>query len=493
MNFSPTKRRLLSLLREKGRISQGSALEIPRRSDSGACPLSFAQERIWLFEQLEPGTTAYVVPTATRIMGNLNLDVLWQSLREIVRRHEVLRTTFTIVDEVAAQVPNSSEPPFYSQVDLRAYPPAEREKQVRRYAESYVMRPFDLTRGPLIRAALLQLDEEEFILFLILHHIVTDGWSLKILIRELAALYLAFSRGERSPLRELPIQYADFAVWQRHQARGEELRRQLAYWKRQLAHPRALVLPTDGPSPQTPGLSGATESIFFTESLTQALNEFSRRQGVTLFIALYAAFQVLLFRYTWQEEIVMGTPVANRNRSELEGVIGFFVNTLALRTDLSGNPSFLGLLSRSREVTLSAYDHQDLPFDLLVSELRPARALGQVPLFRVFFALNNNPAPAFVLPDLILCPMPLHNGIAKFDLEVSLVEIEGRLKGTIIYKVGLFSASTVQKLLKRFELILEQVVADPERRLLEFRVDEDEQATPRPRAVFQSHDHFAFE
>jgi non-ribosomal peptide synthetase component F len=350
---------------------------------------------------LEPGNFAYNIPAGVRLTGSLHVMALKQSLNEIVRRHEALRTSFTTVNGEAVQVITQTSTLLLPIVNLSELPQAEQQAEVERLATAAAQGSFDLAQGPLLRATLLQLNETEHILLLTMHHIVSDGWSMGVFIRELAALYCAFSNEKPSPLPELPIQYADFAHWQRQWLQGEVLEEQLSYWKQQLNNaPPVLELPTDRPRPPIQSYQGAIASLVLCESLSQKLKFLSQRSGVTLFMILLAAFQTLLYRYTGQSDICIGSPIANRNRSETEGLIGFFVNTLVLRTDLSGNPSFQELLGRVREVALGAYAHQDLPFEQLVEALQPERSLSHQPLFQVMFILQNSPMPSLELPGL---------------------------------------------------------------------------------------------
>ena len=373
---------------------------VPR---DGELPLSFAQQRLWFIDQLEPGSV-YNFPAAVRLKGQLNVAALKLSLNEIVKRHESLRTTFTTVDGRPVQVIAPLLTVALPILDLRELPETEREAEVQRLATNEAQRPFDLAQGPLVRATVLRLGENDHVGLLTMHHIVTDGWSAGILIREMAMLYDAFCSERPASLPEMPVQYADFAHWQRNWLAGEVLETQLSYWKEQLrGAPPLLELPTDHPRPAIQTFHGAHQSILLAPIVGDRLKALSRQEGVTLFMTMLAAFQVLLQGYTNQDDLVIGTPIANRNRLETEGLIGFFVNTLVLRTGLSGNPTFRDLLRRVREVCLGAYAHQDLPFEKLVEELHLARDLSRNPLFQVMFVLQNTPLqamePAGLEPD----------------------------------------------------------------------------------------------
>ncbi|MGH7931425.1 MAG: condensation domain-containing protein, partial [Candidatus Binatia bacterium] len=352
-------------------------------------PLSFAQERLWFLDQLEPGSTVYNMPGVFRLKGPLNVAVLKQSLNEIVRRHEALRTTFRSVEGSPQQVVASGLTLPLPVMDLSHRCESDRENEARRLAAEEARRPFDLSRGPLLRAILLRLHQEEHFLLLNMHHIVSDGWSMGVFFREISVLYEAYSNGKPSPLAELPIQYADYAVWQRNRLQGEVLETQLSYWEKQLEDISTLDLPTDRPRPAAQSFRGARLSLELSKELTEGLKALSRKERVSLFMTLLAAFQTLLHRYTGRDDIAVGSPIAGRNRAEIEGLIGFFINTLVLRADLSGNPTFRELLARVREAALGAYDHQDVPFEKLVQELHPERNLNQSPLFQVMFVLQN--------------------------------------------------------------------------------------------------------
>ena len=350
-------------------------------------------------------------------------------------------------------------------VDLRELPEHEREAQVRTLAQAEVQRPFDLAQGPLLRATLVRLADEEHVLLLTMHHIVSDGWSHGVFWRELAVLYEAFTTGQPSPLPALSIQYADFAHWQQQWLQGEVLDTQLAYWKQQLAGVSTLQLPTDHPRPAVQTFRGARHFLTLSPTLTQALKTLSQRHGVTLFMTLLAAFQTLLHRYTGQDDIAVGSLIANRNRVELEGLIGFFVNTLVLRTDLSGDPSFRELLARVREVTLGAYEHQDVPYEKLLEELRPPRDLSRNPLFQVLCVLHNTPQQALELPGLTVHPLEIDPGTARFDVTLEFWETPEGLRGRFEYSTDLFEAATIARMAGHLQTLLEGIVADPEQRL----------------------------
>ena len=390
---------------------------------------------------------------------------LGQSVNEIIKRHEALRTTFTTVDGRPVQVVAPTLTVGLPVVNLQDLTESEREAEVGRLAIEEAQRPFNLARGPLLRVTLLRLGEEEHVGLLTMHHIVSDGWSTGILIREMAVLYEAFSGGRSSPLPELPIQYADFAHWQRQWLQGEVLETQLTYWKGQLLGASPLELPADHLRPAVQTFRGSLQSMLLPENTGEGLKAFSREQGITLFMTLLAAFKILLHRYTDQNDIIVGTPIANRNRLEIEGLIGFFVNTLVMRTDLSGNPAFVELSRRVREVCLGAYAHQDLPFERLVEELHLERNLGRNPLFGVMFVLQNKSLQTIELPGLTLSPVEIDSGTAHFDLTLHIADTEQGLIATLAYNKDLFEAATISRMLGHFRNLLEAVVANPERRL----------------------------
>ncbi len=446
-------------------------------------PLSFAQERLWFLDQLAPNNPFYNISAAVRINGPLNEKALERSLSEIIKRHEVLRTTFTFTDERPHQHVHPPQDTALPIIDLSGESQEEQTAQVLRRSKDEARTPFDLGEGPLLRATLLRLAEEESVLLLTMHHVVSDGWSMGILIRELTGLYEAFVKGQPSPLPELAIQYADFAVWQRSWLQGEALFRQMAYWKEQLAGaPPSLDLPTDHPRPEEQTFRGAIETVVFPKTLTQKIKALCQREEVTLYMFLLGAFQVLLSRYTGQNDIAVGSPIANRNRRDTEGLIGFFINTLVMRTDLSGNPSFQEVLKRVREVTLGAYANQDLPFERLVDELKPVRDLSRQPLFQVLFAFQNTPRTKLEVAGLTFSGVAVEKQTVQFDLNVAMAETEQGIACEWHYNTDLFEGATIRRMLANLESLFEAAVTKPEEAIgkLEWLLsDEREQVLTR--------------
>lgn len=441
-------------------------------------PLSFAQERLWFLDRFQPGNPAYNVPTAFRLAVALDAKLLEQCVNEVVRRHEVLRTTFSTQAGQPVQVIHPSMRIALLEVDLRTLPAPQQAAEVERMIGEEVRFCFDLARGPLLRVRLLRLGANDCVLLLTMHHIVSDAWSMQVLFRELSALYDAYRLGRPSPLAALPIQYKDFAVWQRHRLHGEMLEKHLHYWREKLAGaPALLVLPTDRPRPALQRFVGKVHRFVLPEGLSRALKELSRDEGVTLFMTLLAAFKVLLCRYTGQCNIVVGSPIANRNRAEIENLIGFFVNTVVLRTDLSGHPSFREVLRRVRATTLGAYAHQDLPFEKFVEELRPLRSLSHNPLFQVMFAFQSTPQPTrqeaasqdsnaqAAEPAIGEGSPEVGFSTAKFDLTLTMSETPRGLAGGFEYCTDLFDADTIESMEGHFRTLLESLVADPQQRL----------------------------
>ncbi|HVT17366.1 MAG TPA: amino acid adenylation domain-containing protein [Thermoanaerobaculia bacterium] len=429
-----------------------------------ALPLSFAQERLWFLDQLEPGSAVYNLPAGALLTGALDVSSLARALAEVLGRHEALRTTF---GEAGGRPFQRIGPPCldWQLVDLSRCGDAGAWAEARRAGAAEARRPFDLARGPLLRVRLLRLAGTAHVLLVNLHHIIADGWSAEVFLRELAALYQAFHAGEPSPLSALTIQYADFAVWQRAWLQGEALSALLAYWRQQLAGaPPVLDLPGDRPRPALLSFHGAVRWLRLAPGEAAAVRALGRRLGATTFMVLLAAFKTLLWRYTGRRELVVGTPIANRNRLETEELIGLFVNTLALRSEVAGGLAWRDLLAGVRETTLAAHAHQDLPFEKLVEELAPQRSLSHTPIFQVVFGLHNAPAPRFDLPGLSLRPLELDAGVAKFDLTFALEE-ERDLGGPIEYNTDLFDAVTIERLAGHFRILLAGCAATPGGRL----------------------------
>nr|QEO73623.1 phosphopantetheine-binding domain-containing pro [uncultured bacterium] len=431
---------------------------VPREGD---LPLSFAQQRLWFLDQLVPGNPFYNVPGAIRLSGVLDEAALEASLAEVSRRHEALRTTFTVQNGRPVQIVSPGMELRLPLVDLQALSGSVRHREMERLAAAESRRTFDLARGPLIRAALLRLEPAEHALVLTLHHVVSDGWSIGVLVREVGALYEAFSSGRPSPLPELAVQYPDFAAWQRRWLQGEVLERQLAYWKGRLEGTPMLQLPGDLPRPPVPSYRGRSLTFALPQTLSGALHALGRRQGGTLFMVLLAGFATLLRRYAGQEDVAIGMGIANRNRAEIEPLIGFFVNTLVMRCDLSGDPPFERLVQRILDMALEGYAHQDLPFEHLVEVLQPERDMSRQPLFQVMFTLHNAPMPVLELPSLTLAPLDLETGTSKFDLFLSMVEKRGTLLGRLEYNTDLFLPPRMARMAGHLRRLLESVMAVP--------------------------------
>ncbi|MEL7039187.1 MAG: condensation domain-containing protein [Cyanobacteria bacterium J06592_8] len=421
-------------------------------------PLSFAQKRLWFLDKLQPGSSVYNLPAALRLQGSLNIEALEKSLNEIIKRHEILRTSFT---EIKGEVVQSVYPVFnlkITVIDLQELPLSQREIQVKNIISQEASEPFDLTQIPLFRAKLLQLSTDEYVLLFTLHHIISDYWSMRVLIQELAAIYQAFSENQNTPLPELNIQYVDYAVWQEKWLQSDARSTQLTYWKKQLGNnPPVLQLPTDYPRPAVQTYRGETQSFSLSYQHSEALKNLARQEDVTLFMVLLAALKTLLYRYTQQEDIVIGSTVANRNRPELENLIGLLVNNLVFRTNLSGNPSFPDFLKQVREVTLEAYQHQDLPFEYLVEELQPERNLSHNPLFQVMFILHNTPTQTFQLPNLTFNYINPENKTARFDLSLDMYETPSGLTGVFEYNTDLFKPETISRIITHFQILLQEI------------------------------------
>jgi amino acid adenylation domain-containing protein len=450
-----------------GEKSQGPPLvRISREGqNAGRLPLSFAQQRLWFIDQLVPNNPLYNIPGGVRLEGSLDLEILESVINEIIRRQEVLRTRIEVKDGEPIQVIEPWEPRELEVEDLRSLSREEKESEVRRITRAEAGRGFDLSRGPLLRVKALKLAEEEHALLFTMHHIVSDGWSMGVLAREVCDLYEAMSEGRPSPLPELEIQYADYAKWQREYLSGEVLEKEVGYWKERLKDAAVMELPTDRARPAAPSYRGGRERVEIGKELSQELRRLSQREGATLFMVLMAAFKLILMRYSGEEDVSVGTVIANRTRREVEGLIGFFVNTLVLRTDLGGNPSFAELMRREREVSLGAYGHQEAPFEKLVEEINPDRDLSRSPLFQVMMALQNTRREEMEIRGLKVIEQEVETGVSKFDLTLGLTEAGEGIVGSLEYSEELYDGETIRRMARHYEKVLEEVVRNAERRI----------------------------
>jgi len=465
---TPTIAALGAEIEKQRATGAAEVLPIPRVRRDLDVPLSFAQQRLWVVDQLDPGSAAYNIPLAIRISGPLNCMALERSFNELLARHESLRTTFQSRNGQPVQIIAPPEPFHLPLVELGDLAEHEREAETQRRTASEAERPFDLSQGPLLRIQLLRLAADSHVLLLVMHHIVSDGWSMDVLVQELTQLYDAFNNDQPSPLPELPIQYADFAVWQRQWLAENVLEGQLAYWKQQLGGDLAVLdLPTDWPRPAVQTYRGANYSFKLSSETTAALKQVGEESGATLFMTLLAAFKALLARLSGQEDILIGVPIAGRNRAELETLIGFFVNTLVLRTDLGGNPTFVALLERVRDVSLTAYQYQDVPLEKLMDELRPERDVSRTPLFQAMFSVQKAGQGELAVEQLAFTSLPATTATAKFDLTLVLEESGEELRGTLNYNTDLFARGTIERMIGQYQRLLSAVVANPELHLWE--------------------------
>jgi amino acid adenylation domain-containing protein len=463
---APTLAELAAQVDRANQAAQGVSLPpiIPIASGS-PLPLSFAQQRLWYIDQLHPGSSLYNCPIAVELSGDLDIQALERTLTEIIRRHEVLRTSFPIIDGNPIQHISEAEPVSLPVLDLTELNESARDSEARRLIVEEATRPFCLARGPLLRTSLIRLDKQKHIARLTMHHITSDAWSLSVLMREVATLYEAYSKGLPSPLSELSIQYADFAAWQRKRLQGEVLERELNYWKEQLKNVAVIELPTDHARPPSPSYRGGRERVELGREVCEGLRRLSQREGVTMFMALMAAFKALLMKYSGQEDLSIGTSIANRTRKEVEELIGFFVNTLVMRTNLGGNPSFRELTEREREVALGAYGHQEIPFEKLVEEINPKRDLSRNPLFQVMMELQNTRREEYELRDLKLSGMGEELVMAKFDLRLMLTEEREGLSGSLEYSRDLYEGETISRMARHYERVVKEVVRDADQRI----------------------------
>ena len=452
---------------------------ITRATREGEIALSFAQQRLWFMDQLEPDSSIFNIAAAVRLSGPLNTSALEQAFNEIIRRHESLRTTFSSVNGRPAQIIKPEQTLRMEVLDISALDAVQRQEKAQQLAREEAARPFNLAEGPLLRASLVRLDAEEHVILLTMHHIVSDGWSMGVLIHEVTVLYEKFSRNLPSPLPELAIQYADYAQWQREWLRGEVLGRQIGYWRNQLDNiPPPLQLPTSKQPPSVQTYRSREHYLELSASLTDEARAFSRRQGLTLFMTLLAAFQSMLHLYTGEEDILVGSDVANRNHTQIEHLIGFFVNQLVLRTDFSESPTATELLGRVRDVTLGAYDNQDVPFEKLVELLRPERQTNRTPFFQIKFSLQNAPLPSVSFSELTLSPLNVENSLTQNDLFFFLWDSPEGLKGMVQYNTDIFEDDFIRKMMVHFERLLRSMLAQPGARLRDLEMyTEEEKAT----------------
>ncbi|MBW3655740.1 MAG: non-ribosomal peptide synthetase, partial [Gemmatimonadetes bacterium] len=452
---------LVRRLRGAGAASAPAAT-IARRPGTGPCPVSFAQQRLWFIQQLDPRNVAYSIVGATRMEGPLDAGVLGRALDTVVQRHEALRTVFVLCDgECVQQVVDGMRVPLEVE-DLRHVVPADQDAAVDRHARLEQARPFDLSAGPLLRAVLLWLAPERHVLLITMHHVIGDGWSRGIIVREVTTAYTALLNGEAPRLPELPIQYPDYAVWQRGHMRGALLDEQLGYWREKLGGaPAALELPADHPRPPVQSFEGRTHR-FPLPGAVEALRALGREEDATLFMVLLAAYKTLLARYTGQGDLVVGTPVANRDRAETQGLVGFFVNTLPLRTDLSGDPTFREVLRRVRETSLGAYAHAELPFDRVVEEVHPERNLSRSLVFQAMFLLDESSREPVRLGPLEMVPLEVDAGTSMFDLTLGIEKAGGGFGGRLEYATALFGAATIERMAEHLCVLLRGIAADPD-------------------------------
>jgi amino acid adenylation domain-containing protein len=454
-----------------------AALQLAKRTQTNSAPAikrlpikqdyqpSFAQERLWFLDQLEPDNPFYNMPLVLSLEGKLSKSSLLSSLQAIISRHDALRTHFENRQGQLVQVVDDSTSFEVLQEDISNLPDVAREKELQVLVKKESLLPFDLEKDSLVRASLIRLSEDKHVLLFTMHHIISDAWSLSVLYGELTAYYAAFSSGRQPKLQSLAVQYTDFAAWQREWLSGHVLESQLVYWRKQLADLPTLALPLDYPRPALQSFNGAMIQHDLSQKLSQQLQDFSQQEGVSLFMTLLAAFTVLLKRYSGQQDIVVGSPIANRTLAELEGLIGFFVNSLVMRTDVSGNPSFRELVQRVNKIALGAFDHQDLPFEKLVDEIQPERDLSQNPLFQVMFALQNTPMEALEFKGLTLQAMPQKIRTTRFDLEVHVWEQTGFLSISLIYNTDLFDEATIARLFSHYQHLMQEMMAAPDRNI----------------------------
>ncbi len=459
----PEKRELLELMLMEQGVDLSQILIVPQPRTTNRFPLSFSQQRLWFLDKLEPGSPLYNIPSVLRIKGKLNIEALEWSFNEVIKRHEVLRTTFAEEKGEPVQVIAPELKLKIRQIDLTVLPEEQRESEFMKMAVEESLKPFNLQTGPLLRITLIKLNPEDYGLLVVMHHIVSDNWSTGLFVHEIMRLYEAFVNNQPPQLPDMKVQYADFAVWQRKWLQGKTLEKQLEYWKKQLEGiPPLLELPLDKPRPAYQTYNGDFKLFEIPEDISNRLRELSRQQDVTLFMTLLAAFFVLLHRYSGQDDICVGSPIANRNRKETEHLIGFFVNTLVLRARIEGNPTFVELLQQVKETTLGAYAHQDIPFETLVESLQPERNMSHSPLFQVMFVMNNAPVEKLQLPGVELSLVEIENKTAKFDLILNITDGEPKLKCKLEYNTDLFVDASMDRFINHYLTLLQEITRQPQ-------------------------------
>lgn len=476
LTLSPAKLALLDNLLQQNGLAQRNARKISRSQQAGPAPLSHGQQRLWFLQQLDPGSHLYNIPIAIRLEGRLDIAALQQSLNQLIRRHESLRTVFRSENGRTIQVVNAPFPLELNPVLVQAASAAAIDEEIARHAANEAHHVFDLVKGPLVRSKLLRVSEDQHVLLLFIHHIICDGWSVAILLRDMAEFYSAYRESRPAQLPELAIHYQDFARWQQEQEQRDELALQLPYWKEQLKGiPPVVELPTDQPRSWRKTFDGSAISFCIAKDVTSALSSLAGAEDATMFMVLAAAFSTLLFRYSGQEDICVGTPAAGRNRSEFEDLIGFFVNTLVLRTRLSDEMTFRELLRSTREICLGAYAHQDVPFERLVEDLHPERDLGHSPLFQVMLDLQNAPAQPARFNDLRAALLPVSTETAKFDLTLTLYETADGFEAALEYSTELFERATICRMAENFRTLIGSIAAHPDIKLSALPVLTEEQ------------------
>lgn len=468
--FSDLKKELLEKMK-KGLMKKDSikSTKVQKKPDNVAIPLSFQQQRMWFINKLVSDCAAYNIPLGIRLKGNLDVTLLEESVNEVIKRHETLRTVFKSIEGEAHQVVLPQLKINFINEDLRSIPSDIREHQMLKLIKEAACRTFNLEMGPLLRANLWRMKDDEYVLLLNIHHIIADTWSVSIFIHEMCAFYEAGVKGEKAVLPEMSLQYSDFAYWQRQYLAGDELEDQMSYWSKQLeGAPTVLALPTDKARPTIEKYEGDIEFFNLSSSITGKLNEFAKKYDVTLFMLLMAAYEVWLHHYTGQNDILVGTQIANRNRADFEKLIGFFSNTLVIRGNLSDDPTFEEYVRRVKEVTLNAYEHQEIPFEKIVDKLKIERDMGRNPLFQVMFVLQNTPYPQLKFSDITMETIEFHNGTCKFDLWLSIVEEGGKLRGALEYNSTIFERKTALRIIDNFTYLLEEILSNPKKQISNF-------------------------